>query len=64
MVQIQVNENGSVKSTKIISPAAGYGFDEAAIKVVNRIRFRPGKSKGKPVKMSVDLPLIFEFEDC
>jgi protein TonB len=63
VIRIQVNENGSIKSTKIISPAAGYGFDEAAVKVVNKIRFRPGKSKGKPVKMSVDLPLKFEFED-
>jgi periplasmic protein TonB len=62
-VQIQVNENGSINSAKIISPAAGYGFDEAAIKVVNKIHFRPGKKKGKPVKMLVALPLTFEFED-
>lgn len=62
-VQLQINENGSVNSAKIISPAAGYGFDEAAMKVISRIQFRPGKKNGKPVKMLVDLPLVFEFED-
>jgi periplasmic protein TonB len=63
VVRFQVNENGSINSAKIISPAAGYGFDEAAIKVANKIRFRPGKEKGKPKRMYVDYQLIFEFED-
>ena len=63
IVRVQVNENGTVNSTRIISSASGYGFDGAAIKVINRIRFRPGKLHNKPVKMLVDLPLVFEFED-
>jgi periplasmic protein TonB len=62
-VRLQVNENGSINSSKIISPPAKYGFDEAAIKVVSKIKFRPGKEKGKPKKMWMDYDLIFEFED-
>jgi protein TonB len=62
-LRIQIDEKGSVRSAKVISPPSGYGFDEAAMKVIYRIPFRPGKAKGKPVKMLVDLPLKFEFED-
>jgi protein TonB len=62
-VRLQVNENGTINSVKIISPPAKYGFDEAAMKVVGKIKFRPGKEKGKPKKMWMDYDLIFEFED-
>lgn len=63
VVQMQVNEDGSLKSAKIISPPSGYGFDEAAMKVMDRIRFRPGKIGGKPVKMVLRLPITFVLED-
>jgi protein TonB len=63
VVQLQINEDGSMKSVRIISPPAGYGFDEAAMKVVNKIRFRPGYVGGKPVKMFVQLPITFVLED-
>jgi periplasmic protein TonB len=63
MVQIQVNDDGSLKSAKIISPPSGYGFDEAAMKVLERIRFRPGKIGGRPVKMVYRQPITFMLED-
>ncbi len=63
IVRFQVNENGKVNSARIISPPAKYGFDEAAMKVVSKIKFRPGKEKGKPKKMWTDYELRFEFED-
>lgn len=63
VVQIQVNDDGSLKSGKIISPPSGYGFDEAAMKVLERIRFRPGKIGGRPVKMVLRLPITFVLED-
>ncbi len=63
VVQMQVNDDGSLKSAKIISPPSGYGFDEAAMKVLNRMRFRPGKIGGRPVKMVLRLPITFVLED-
>ena len=63
LVQMQVNEDGSVRSAKIISSPAGYGFDEAAMKVVARIRFKPGKVSGRAVKMLVQLPITFKREE-
>ncbi|MBN2159361.1 MAG: energy transducer TonB [Spirochaetes bacterium] len=63
LVQMQVNEDGTIKSAKIVSPPSGYGFDEAAMKVVGRLRFRPGKIGGRPVKMLMRLPITFVLED-
>jgi protein TonB len=63
VLQMQINEDGSIRSAKIISPPSGYGFDEAAMKVVRRLRFRAGKIGGKPVKMLLQLPITFVLEE-
>jgi protein TonB len=63
VVQLQVNDDGSLKSARVISPPSGYGFDEAAMKVLERVRFRPGKIGGRPVKMVLRLPITFVLED-
>jgi periplasmic protein TonB len=62
MLLIQVDEKGILKSASIVSGKAGYGFDEAAMEVIRRIRFRPGYQEGKPVKMSHRLPITFVLE--
>jgi protein TonB len=63
LVRVQINEDGSVQSYKIITPPAGYGFDVAAIKVIKKIRFKPGYTGGRPVKMFMNLPITFVLED-
>ncbi|MBN2403604.1 MAG: TonB family protein [Spirochaetes bacterium] len=63
IVEVQVNENGSINSSKVISDSSSYGFDDAAMKVVARMRFRPGKVNGEPVKMLVRLPIVFTLEN-
>ena len=63
VIHLQINEDGSIKSVRIISPQAGYGFDEAALKVIYKIRFRPGYVSGRPVKMFMNLPITFVLED-
>ncbi len=60
---MQVNEDGSINSAKIVSPPSGYGFDEAAMKVVARLRFRPGKVSGRTVKMLLRVPITFVLEN-
>lgn len=62
MLLIQVDEKGVLQSASIVSGRAGYGFDEAAMEVIKRIRFRPGYQEGKPVKMSHRLPITFVLE--
>jgi len=63
LIHLQINEDGSMKNVRIVSPPAGYGFDEAALKVINKIRFRPGYVGGRPVKMFMKLPISFVLED-
>ncbi len=63
VVLIQVEENGKLTSAKVVSGKAGYGFDEAAIKIVNMARFSPGYLAGKPVRMSHRLPISFVLDD-
>ncbi|HOT45701.1 MAG TPA: energy transducer TonB [Spirochaetota bacterium] len=63
LLQMQVNEDGTINSAKIVSPPSGYGFDEAAMKVVARLRFRPGKVSGRAVKMLLRVPITFVLED-
>jgi periplasmic protein TonB len=63
LLRMQVNEDGSIKSAKIVSPPSGYGFDEAAMKVVQRLRFRAGKISGRSVKMLMQLPITFVLAD-
>lgn len=62
VVQVRIDEDGSLKSARVVSGKAGYGFDEAAIEVVKRARFVPGYVKGKPTKMVHELPIRFVLE--
>lgn len=63
LVEVQVDENGSVNNFKVLSAASVYGFDEAATKVISRMRFRPGKLNGRAVKMLARLPIVFSLQD-
>jgi protein TonB len=63
VILVQIDETGALKSAKIASGKAGYGFDEAAIKIINLARFSPGYVAGKPVKMSHRVPINFTLDE-
>lgn len=60
---VQVDDHGKLISAKIVSGKAGYGFDEAAMKIIQMIRFSPGYISGRPVKMSHRMPIYFSLEN-
>ncbi|MCU0823056.1 MAG: energy transducer TonB [Leptospira sp.] len=60
---VQVDETGTLQGVKVVSGRAGYGFDEAAIRIIQRARFAPGYDKGKPTRMAHRLPISFDLED-
>ncbi len=62
VVRVQVDDTGKLNSSSVVSSAAGYGFDEAAIEVLNRARFLPGYKDGVPVKMVHDLAIRFVLD--
>jgi len=56
-----VDETGTVTKAQIIK-GIGAGCDEAAIDAVLKTKFKPGKQRGKPVKVQVSIPVLFKIQ--
>ncbi len=56
-----VDETGTVTKVEIIK-GLGAGLDEAALNAVKQTKFKPGKQRGKPVKVQVSIPIIFKLQ--
>ncbi|XDD52444.1 energy transducer TonB [Leptospira sp. WS92.C1] len=63
VVIVQVDEQGNLQGSKVASGKAGFGFDEAAIRIVKMARWSPGYVQGRPTKMSHRVPIFFNLED-
>jgi len=57
-IKAYVDELGDVKKAEILK-GIGAGCDEAAINAVMQTKFKPGKQRGKPVKVQVSIPIKF-----
>ncbi|MFO7445900.1 MAG: energy transducer TonB [Ignavibacteriaceae bacterium] len=56
-----VDEQGIVTKAEIIR-GLGAGLDEAALSAVKQTKFKPGKQRGKPVKVQVSIPIVFKLQ--
>jgi protein TonB len=56
-----VDETGTVTNAKIIK-GIGAGCDEAALSAVLKTKFKPGKQRGKAVKVQVSIPVVFKLQ--
>ena len=56
-----VDESGSVTKAQVLK-GIGAGCDEAALDAVQKTKFKPGKQRGKPVKVQVSIPVIFKLQ--
>ncbi|TGK33837.1 energy transducer TonB [Leptospira gomenensis] len=61
VVIVQIDEEGNLRGAKIGSEKIGFGFDEAALKIVERATWQPGILNGKPIKMHHRVPVIFRL---
>lgn len=59
-VRAFVDESGNVTDVQIIK-GIGAGCDEAALDAVLKTKFKPGKQRGKPVKVQVTIPINFRL---
>ena len=59
LVQAVVDENGKVISANVIK-GIGAGCDEVATDAVMNSKFKPGKQRGKNVKVQVTIPIVFK----
>ncbi|SJZ97420.1 energy transducer TonB [Sediminibacterium ginsengisoli] len=61
-VQFAVDEAGKVYTPQLKSDKLGYGLDEEALKVVQKMpRWNPGRIKGKNVKSRFELPISYQI---
>jgi TonB family protein len=60
-VKALIDETGSVVGTSIIR-GIGAGCDQAAMEAVMQSKFKPGRQKGKPVKVQVTIPILFKLQ--
>jgi len=56
-----VNEVGDVVKAEVIK-GIGAGCDEAAVDAVMKTKFKPGRQRGKNVKVQVSIPIIFKLQ--
>ncbi len=61
VVKFVVEANGEVSSEKIVRDI-GYGCGEAALKMVRLMPdWEPGRQRGTPVRVQINLPVKFEL---
>ncbi len=60
-VKAFVDESGNVTKVEV-QKGIGAGCDEAAMKAVKETKFKPGKQRGKPVKVQVSIPVVFRLQ--
>lgn len=61
-ITFTIEKDGSVSNVKILRGIGG-GCDEVAKEVVEKMpKWKPGKQRGKPVRVQFNLPIKFELE--
>jgi len=59
-VRAYVDETGLVKRAEVIK-GIGLGCDEAAMDAVLNTKFKPGKQRGKLIKVQIIIPIVFKL---
>lgn len=60
-VKAYVDSSGIVVKTELLR-GIGAGCDEIAMTAVKKVKFVPGKQKGKPVNVQVTVPILFKLQ--
>ena len=61
VVNFVVNEKGEVVNPKVVS-GLGAGCDEEALDAIRSTEFKPGKQRGKPVKVRMSQAIQFRLD--
>lgn len=60
ILQFVVNTDGSVQDVKVMRGIGG-GCDKAAVEAIQSVKFKPGRQRGKPVRVRFSLPILFQL---
>ena len=62
LVSFVIEKDGSITDVKVVKGIGG-GCDEEAVRVVKAMpKWKPGKDKGKPVRVSYMMPFTFKLQ--
>ena len=61
IIQFIVDESGNVSEPAVVR-GIGAGCDEEALRVVRDAKFKPGRQRGKSVKVKMSLPITFKLK--
>jgi len=61
IVQANIDENGNVTGTKIQQSLGANGCDESAVNAIRSVQWKPAQKDGKPVAVSVHIPVDFKL---
>ena len=62
IVQVLVSEKGNVIDTRVIKSLGHSGCDQAAVKAIRGVKWKPALQRDKPVKVWVAIPVIFRLK--
>ncbi|MDX1637804.1 MAG: energy transducer TonB [Balneolaceae bacterium] len=62
IVQFIINKNGEVENPRVIRGIGG-GCDQAAIDVIKKAEFSPGRQRGKPVRVQMSQAIFFQLQN-
>ncbi len=62
IVYARINKEGNVIGTKIIKPLGNSGCNEAAVKAIKAVKWKPAMQRDKPVTVWVSVPVRFKLK--
>ncbi len=63
LVRVFINKNGIVSEAVVINGLDGTGLNEAAIKALEKTRFKPAKQRDVPIGVYISIPVRFSLKD-
>ena len=63
IVRFIINSNGTVTSPQVVRSSGDCNLDMEAVRVIESMpKWKPGKHKGKPVRVFFTLPIVFKLQ--
>ena len=63
IVRFIINSDGTVTSPQVVRSSGDFYLDMEAVRVIESMpKWKPGKHKGKPVRVFFTLPIVFKLQ--
>ncbi len=60
-LQFIINKNGEVENPTVVRGIGG-GCDKEALRVIKQAEFKPGRQRGRPVRVRYSMPIVFKLD--